>query len=157
MTRPGDTLVDLVHAIDRLDWDGVRAAFADELDLDYTSLSGGEPERLAADELVARWRALLPGFDSTQHLLGPVRERTGGEAGSAEVEAHVRAYHRVDEVTDPGPLWIVAGNYVVTLARSGAGWRIAGLTLQTYYQDGNLDLPATATDRASAGQGRRTP
>lgn len=143
MTRPGDTLVTLVHAVDRLDWAGVRAAFADELALDYTSLSGGEPERLAAEELVGRWQALLPGFDTTQHLLGPVLERAAGDA-EAHLEAHVRAYHRVDST-----VWMVAGNYVATAARSGDAWRITALTLETYYQEGDLDLPATATERAS--------
>lgn len=147
MTGPGDTLVGLVHAIDRLDWDGVRAAFADQLSLDYTSLFGGEAERLPADDLVARWQGLLPGFDSTQHLLGPVRERTN--AGEAAVEAHVRAYHRIDGA-DPstGVVWMVAGHYVVALVRQDGGWRISSLTLETHYQDGDLGLPDAAAERA---------
>jgi hypothetical protein len=132
-------LVRLVHAIDRLDWAGVRAELADELETDYTSLFGGEPARQTGDELVAQWRGLLPGFTATQHLLGPVL--TDGD----RVEAHVRAYHRVEDRE-----WLVAGHYVARLA----GGRIAALTLQTYYQDGDLDLPAVATERASGGPHR---
>jgi hypothetical protein len=37
----------------------VRAGLADEVDTDYTSLFGGEAERLSADALVQRWRGLL--------------------------------------------------------------------------------------------------
>ena len=132
-------LVDLVHAVDRLDWDGVRAAFADKLVLDYTSLFGGEAEELAADELVERWQALLPGFEATQHLLGPV---LGTDAGC---EAHVRAEHRIGS-----DVWLVAGHYVAELTDG----RISSLTLQTFFQDGVLDLPAKATERVEAGTTR---
>jgi hypothetical protein len=138
-----DVLVELVHAIDRLDWTGVRAAFADRLALDYTSLFGGEPEKLAADELVERWRGLLPGFEATQHLLGPVLV-----VGSV-VEAHVRAYHRIADA-EGGPLWRVVGHYVAGLD----GGRISSLRLDTFFQDGNLDLAAAAQARIAAGQAR---
>jgi hypothetical protein len=142
MTGPGDTLVALVHAVDRLDWDGVRAAFADRLALDYTSLSGGEPEDLAADELIDRWRSLLPGFEATQHLLGPVLSSDTGD--NSQAEAHVRAWHRIGDRE-----WMVAGHYVAELTRDGDERRITALRLDTYYQEGDLDLPATATQRAS--------
>jgi len=36
----------MLFAGDALDWTGVRAAFADEVEVDYTSLFGGSPERL---------------------------------------------------------------------------------------------------------------
>ncbi len=138
-----DVLVDLVHSIDRLDWTGVRAVFADRLRLDYTSLNGGEPEELAADELVARWQGLLPGFEATSHLLGPVRVH------GDRLEAHVRAEHRIAAAAG-GPLWRVAGHYVAGLT----GGRIGALELQTHYQDGNLDLPAAALARVAAGRVR---
>lgn len=139
-----DALVDLVHAVDQLDWPGVRAVFADRLELDYTSLNGGEPEDLAADDLVGRWQGLLPGFEATSHLLGPVRVR------GDRVECHVRAEHRIADAAG-GPLWRVAGHYVARV--DGAG-RITALTLETHYQDGNLDLPAAALARVAAGQVR---
>ena len=135
-----DVLVDLVHAIDTLDWDGVRAVLADRLTTDYTSLFGGSPVEQTGDELVDQWRALLPGFTATQHLLGPVR------VSGSSVRAHVRACHCVDEAR-----WIVAGHYRATVTDDG---RISALVLDTYYQDGDLDLPATAQERIAAGQVR---
>jgi SnoaL-like domain len=140
---PADVLVDLVHAIDALDWAGVRAVLADELTTDYTSLFGGSPVEQTGDELVAQWQALLPGFTATQHLLGPVR------VSGSSARAHVRAAHCVD-----GARWIVAGHYRATLTGDG---RISALVLDTYYQDGDRDLPATAQQRIEAGRVRTGP
>ena len=135
-----DVLVDLVHAIDTLDWDGVRSVLADRLTTDYSSLFGGSPVEQSGDELVEQWRALLPGFTATQHLLGPVR------VSGSSARAHVRACHCVGEAR-----WIVAGHYRATITDDG---RISALVLDTYYQDGDLDLPAAAQDRIAAGQVR---
>lgn len=103
----GGVLVRLVHSVDRLDWRGARETFADELTVDYTSLSGGEVERLPADDLLSRWRELLPGFDATQHLLGPVRVTAG--ADEARVDAHVRGYHHL-----AGPTGVQCGSSPAT-------------------------------------------
>ncbi|HLU54738.1 MAG TPA: nuclear transport factor 2 family protein [Pseudonocardia sp.] len=138
---PAAVLTRLLHAIDDLDWDGVRACLADQVRTDYTELFGGEPETLPADDLVERWKGLVPGFDATQHMTGPclVEERDGGLV----VQTHVRAYHRLgDEV------WGVHGHYVVPLERTDAGWRIAGITLRMFYQEGDKDLPGRAAERA---------
>jgi hypothetical protein len=75
-----DDIVRFFAAVDDRDWDVVRAGLADELDTDYTSLFGGEPEHLAADALVERWRGMLPGFDATQHFLGPIVVDPDGSA-----------------------------------------------------------------------------
>ena len=65
-------VVALFHAIDDLDWAAVMASLTGEVAIDYTSLWGGQPDRLDAEQLVSAWRELLPGFDATQHLLGPI-------------------------------------------------------------------------------------
>jgi hypothetical protein len=83
-----DVLPRMLHAIDALDWPAVRAAFAEQVRVDYTSLSGGEPETLPADDLVARWQGLLPGFDATQHMTGPVV--LTDDDGDVRADTHVR-------------------------------------------------------------------
>jgi hypothetical protein len=139
---PAAVLTRLLHAIDDLDWDGVRACLADEVRTDYSELFGGEPETLPADELVARWKGLVPGFDATQHMTGPclVGERDGGLLA----QTHVRAYHRLGD-----DVWGVHGHYVVPLERTAAGWRIGGITLRMFYQEGDTGLPAKAAERAT--------
>ena len=46
-------------AADERDWETLVSCYTEEPHLDYTSLSGGEPERVAARRLVLeRWRPL---------------------------------------------------------------------------------------------------
>jgi hypothetical protein len=137
-----DVLPRLLYAIDVLDWPGVRAAFADEVRVDYTSLSGGEAETLPADDLIARWQGLLPGFDATQHMIGPV-VLTGDGGPGLRADAHVRGYHHI-EGSDGGQTWAVYGHYTARLVDG----KIAELTLVVFYQEGDLGLPAVATERA---------
>jgi hypothetical protein len=138
-----DDVVRFFHAIDDRAWPAVRAGLTDEVSSDYTSLFGGTPERLAADTLVTRWQGLLPGFDGTQHLLGPlVIEETGDDA---TVACNVRAYHHL-----AGSTWLVAGRYSLTLRRLGETWRVAGIVLHTTYEQGDRALTDQATARAAA-------
>ena len=143
-----DVLTRLLHAVDALDWDTVRGALADELLVDYTSLSGGEPETLTAGDLVGRWQDLLPGFDATQHLTGPVLV-TQDTGPGVRADTHVIGYHHI---TDPGEggTWAVHGHYTARLV-DGV---ITELTLTVFYQDGRLDLPDVATRRVADGQRR---
>jgi hypothetical protein len=116
----------MLHAVDDLDWETVRSSFTTEVEIDYTSLWGGEPETLTADQLIDRWRQLLPGFDATQHLIGPVAVTEADEL-TASCTMNVRGYHRVGDAT-----WMVAGRYVMRLERTdGSDWRIAALTLRS--------------------------
>jgi hypothetical protein len=132
-----DVLTRLLQAVDRLDWAEVKRCLAGEVLVDYTELSGGEPETLTADDLVERWRGLLPGFDATQHMTGPVLVSHDG-GGGVRADAHVRGYHRLGAET-----WAVHGHYVARLLDG----KIAELTLQVFYQEGNLSLPEEATKR----------
>jgi SnoaL-like domain len=134
-----DVLTRLLHAVDRLDWVEVRHCLAGDVRVDYTELSGGEPETLAADDLVERWRGLLPGFDATQHMTGPVLVSQDGGPG-VRADTHVRGYHRLGPET-----WAVHGHYV---ARFVDG-KVAELTLQVFYQEGQLGLPEEARKRVA--------
>jgi hypothetical protein len=131
-------LTRLLHAFDSQDWETVRASFTDEVRTDYTSLFGGEPETVAADDLVARWRPFRHGFAATQHLTGPVVETAD------RLEAHVIAHHWLDDAPG-GDTWVVHGHYVARVV----GGQIAELTLGTFRQTGNRDLPALAAERAA--------
>jgi hypothetical protein len=141
----------MLFSIDRLDWRGVRAEFTDDVKIDYTSLFGGSPEQLKADVLLARWQGLVPGFDATQHLTGPivVTERNGQRATA---ETHVRGYHYIKG--EPGDVWMVAGHYVMQVERTSAGWKISGIQLDVYREEGNRNLVSLAMERAKQGGGR---
>jgi len=153
-TDISDCVTTMLHAVDVLDWIGVRAAFADHVTVDYTSLFGGEPAFLPTDELISSWRGLLPGFDATQHLIGPVVSSVSGD--NAKAETGVRGYHRLAG-EKCGDMWMVAGHYAFDLRREFETWRITAMTLIAYYQEGNLELPRVAKARVEAGHSRTVP
>ena len=137
-----DVLTLMLHAVDRKDWHGVRDAFADEIYVDYSSLFDARPGRIEADQQVAAWRAFLEAFDATQHLTGPiVVSFSNGDAAAART--HVRAFHWMKGAPG-GDIWVVAGHYDVRLAIVRGAWKITAITLTTFYQDGNLDIPQIA-------------
>jgi hypothetical protein len=45
---------------------------------------------------------------------------------------------------------MVSGHYTVRLVLTGEAWKIAGMTLQVLYQEGNAAIPDRARARASA-------
>jgi SnoaL-like domain len=153
VNSPTDAVTVMLHAVDELDWATVRACFADEVATDYTSLWGGEPERLSGDDIVGWWEQLAPGYDATQHLTGPllVTEETDDRVACT---TKVRAYHHV--VEDAGrSTWIVAGRYVIELESGPDGWRIGAITLRLEYEDGDRRLVDVAKARCAAGHGGR--
>ena len=128
-----EVLTRMLHAIDRLDWTVARAAFADVVATDYTSLWGGEPERLHADELISRWQDFTATLAATQHQTGPI------VASDGHAETHVTAYHWLPN----GDVWTVHGHYIAGIADG----TIAELTLQTFYAGGHDALPAIPARR----------
>lgn len=150
-----DVVTRLLHAVDDLDWDTVRAVLADQVALDYTSLWGGAPQRLSGDEVVAAWQQLVPGFDATQHLTGPVVVTAAAEDG-ATCTTTVRGYHAllVDGRTE---VWMVAGRYHISLTPATSTWRVSGITLHVAYKEGSRALVEQARARVAAGTGRVRP
>jgi hypothetical protein len=136
-------ILDLFHAVDALDWERVGAVLDDRVAIDYTSLFGGEASTVTREELLLTWQALLPGFDATQHLLGPLRVVEIG--ADAVAECHVRGYHHLE-----GSVWMVAGHYRIDLRKRGETWRVSGIRLDLFYQEGESDLVARAQERALA-------
>ncbi|MCM3883489.1 nuclear transport factor 2 family protein [Frankia sp. R82] len=145
---PAAALISLLHGYDDLDWTRVRAALADEVVVDYTSVFGGRVETLGADALVRRWRAVLPGFDATQHITGPVLVSAEPGDATMHLEAQARAHHlmRGDPTSSS---WLIAGRYQLAVTPTVAGgWLITELTLHCFYEEGDRGLLALARSRA---------
>jgi hypothetical protein len=132
----------IAYHADAREWPELRRLFAQTVHVDYTSLFGGTAVAVAGDDLMMGWRAFLPGFDATQHLLGPVLVETTDDRAIART--HVRATHRIAD-----HVWVVGGRWVIVLAREGAAWRIAAMTFELAYQEGDTSLPDQARERAA--------
>jgi hypothetical protein len=148
-SNPTDVFTRMLHAIDTKNWPGVRQAFADDVDVDYSSLFGVAAARTTADELVGGWERFASAFTATQHLTGPFVVMSSGDR--VQAGTHVRAYHQMRGVSG-GEIWMVAGHYEIQLMPVGDGWKISGITLRVFYQEGNLSIPAAARDRAASSR-----
>lgn len=51
--------------VDARDWDALTALFSDPVDVDYTSLNGGEPMTVPPASLVGGWRGVLDQLEAT--------------------------------------------------------------------------------------------
>ncbi len=141
----------LAVSVDSRRWDELLDLFAPQVDVDYTSLFGGERQSLQREELIANWKKLVPGFTHTTHVIGTPAIAVAGD--TAEASASVVAWHFIKEPAQEGnDVWIVGGIYSFKFAKLNGAWRIAALTLSRAWSDGNQDLPRRAGERAARSE-----
>lgn len=130
-------------AVDLARYDLAEAAFAASIQVDYSSLWGGGPERMTPAALMAAWRGLVPGFDATRHELRDVQAMLDGDRATAT--ALVDGRHWIE-----GRLWRPIGIYRWTLERQGGAWKVTSMTFALTQEIGDRSLVALATLRAKA-------
>lgn len=130
-------------------WTSVREQFADAVFVDYTSLTGGQPSLISADELVAGWTAFLPRFTSTRHTITGHQVAIHDDAATSV--SQFEAVHHLDDAAG-GDTWILAGHYEHALKRTAAGWKVTAMKMIWTSQDGNRDLPKIAMERAKSAR-----
>ncbi len=136
-----------VH-VDARRWDQILDLFAPQVEVDYTSLFGGERQSLTREQLVDGWRRLLLGFTRTTHVIGSPTVVMNGT--TARGSASVVAWHFIKEPALSGKdLWLVGGCYEMTLEKVEGRWRITMLTLARAWAEGNPDLPRLAGERVA--------
>jgi fermentation-respiration switch protein FrsA (DUF1100 family) len=138
-----DTITGLLHAIDRRDWTAVRSRLADQVRTDYTSLFGGSIRIQSAAELIESWRALVPGFEATQHLTGPIVADIAGDR--ARARCAVTAIHRIGR-----DHWTPSGHYEMELVRASNAWTIGAITYHKVCVVGDETLPEKAQARVAS-------
>lgn len=120
---------DLFVGTDNKDWKRVRAVFADEVDFDVTSLAGGEPAKLPADEIVAGWQQGLKDVPFIHHQIGNMTIAVTG--GSAEVFCYGMATHH-NPAAEKKTTWFV-GSYDLGLSRIKGEWKITAFRFNAKY------------------------
>lgn len=121
-------------AVDAKDWEVCRAYFADEIYVDFTSLAGGEPERIPADNLVDAWRTNLYTDKPSFHMRTNHRISVDEDRAEVSSKAHALNILLRDRGSD---LWETWGHYVHTLERAESGWVCTGMTYSVAYAQGN--------------------
>ena len=116
---------ELFITTDLKDWTAARALFVDgEIEVDMSSLVGGGPVRMTADQLLDGFRKGLHPGKTSHHIAGNYRIRV--EADRAELWAHGYSWNRVAAFPAGSDLWETWGNYRLTCRRGDAGWRLDG-------------------------------
>jgi len=127
-------------AVDAKDWDLTRGFFTDEIDVDFTSLTGGEPATIPADALIAGWRANLTETKTSLHIRGNHRIVFDGP-DAARMQSHGYAWNRMETGALPEnggePLWEVWGIYEHDFIRTEDGWRVSAMRFFATSERGN--------------------
>lgn len=138
-----ETILKYAWGIDSRSWDLFRSIFADELEMDFSSFSGTPAAKMTAEQWVEGCKALLPGFDATQHVLSNFMIDVDGETATAVV--YMKAEHFIGD-----DFHTLGGHYTHRLKRHGIGWLIHETTLTVTWQRGNFDVYDQARQRATA-------
>lgn len=145
-------IADAVNSIatlaDARNWEALRSVFADEIEVDYTSLVGDEPATLRAEGLIEGWRAALSGYDATQHAVTNHLARVDGDV--ATCSTYVVAQHYLLNYKG-GDLWALGGRYDYRLLHAPEGWKVSAIKLTVLWAEGNQLLPELARRRFEEG------
>lgn len=154
-TQIEHSIIDLFAAVDAREWENVIAAMAPEVQLDYTSLAGGEPALLSRETIVTSWQSVLPGFQSTHHQVGSFNTTVNGAEATSTFEG--LALHYLPGVS-AGNTWVVVGTYEYHLVQQADGsWVTDAMTFHLREQVGNLALAQEAQQRVTNGELSATP
>lgn len=141
-------IIDAINAVgmwaDRKDFAKLRPLFADTVAMDYTSLAGGAPVTVKADDLMKGWEAGLKPF-RTQHMITGHLVTIKGD--TTEAMSNVHAIHYVPNELGTSN-WHVYGYYEHKFARTSSGWKVTSMKINKTMADGNAALSGLA---ASAG------
>ncbi len=125
---------------DQGDFASIEALYADDVQVDYTSLWGGEVQTHTPASLMTAWAGVLPGFDQTYHDIANVQVAIEGDRATAT--ADVTADHFLQDSH-----WQVSGQYEYRFVNQANEWLITHMTFTLVDEIGDRAL----VDRAAAG------
>jgi hypothetical protein len=127
---------ELFITVDQKEWAAARALFIDgSIEVDMSSLAGGGPVRMTADDLISGFRAGLHAGKASQHMATNYRVTAQGDA--AELWAHGYAWNRVAAFPPGSDLWETWGNHRLTFRRTPEGWKITAFRYFSKLTRGN--------------------
>lgn len=135
-----ETIKSLFSKVDERDWQGIKNMLADDVDYDYSSLTGIPLQKLPSNQIVGTWKDLLPGFDRTHHV---VDHFTIGQFG----KDFVAKYNGWGEHFLGDDVWKVEGTFETHVLQSGNDWKIISHKFNFEKQHGNKHLPEKAQKR----------
>ncbi len=138
-------VVELFVASDNREWDKVLDCFDEVVLLDYSSFGGPEAKKIKRVEIISSWKALLSGFDSTQHMVSNFHCEVNDD--DAECFCYGLALHYLENKSSNNVLTVV-GTYDFKLYKHFREWVITKMKFNFKYMDGNPELLDMARKRA---------
>lgn len=127
-------------AVDAKDWALARSFFTDTIDVDFTSLVGGEPVTIPAEALITGWSTNLTAEKASFHLRSNHRV-TFEVDGTATMLSHGYAWNRMERGALPenggDAFWEVWGTYVHGFVETDDGWKVDAMTFTATAERGN--------------------
>ncbi|WP_276371763.1 nuclear transport factor 2 family protein [Chryseolinea sp. H1M3-3] len=130
-------VLDLFNGADERNWEKVKMAFAENVLLDYSSLSGNPASVQPSVQIIDAWKSFLPGFDRTHHQLSDFTIQDND--GHATATFKGKADHFIGNDS-----WTVEGRYHADLKNLHGSWFITMLKFELEKQSGNNQLPGMA-------------
>ena len=140
------TINHLFVATDQQDWQKVEQSFAEEVVLDYSTMTGSPAAVMSPGQIVASWQGILPGFDHTHHQTGNFIIAANGNTATAF--CYGTASHYLDD--EGAKIWTVIGSYHFDLVKSEDAWKISKMKFNYKYQSGHTGLPEMAINRVKS-------
>jgi hypothetical protein len=127
---------ELFITTDLKDWEAARALLTDgAIEVDMSSLVGGGPVQLTADQLIAGFRSGLHAGKMSHHLVSNYRVEVDGDR--AQLWAHGYAWNRVSALLPGSDLWETWGNYRLSFRRVAGQWYLDGFRYYSKLTRGN--------------------
>lgn len=134
----------LFNGVDERNWEAVKRTMADSVYTDYTVL-GGDAGFKTPDEILAGWKALLPGFERTIHQVHNKAIWVASDRATATFDAIATHYLNNDQ-------WTVFVGYDTEYIKEDDAWKLARIDLSLYDQNGNTALPMEALKNVENGE-----
>jgi hypothetical protein len=143
-----DAITRVTWYADQRRWDDIPDLFADDLVLDYTSLSGGEPVTVKPEGIAGSWKSALANLDATQHLVSNHLVDLSDDGESAVATAHFVATHLLSN-PQGAPTWTLGGHYRWTLQKIENRWKNDSMTMTKAWAAGNQQIMTIAANHSS--------
>lgn len=139
-----ETMVQSVGSLaDTGNFTALEKLFADEVMMDYSSLSGEAATIKSPQTIMTEWAAVLPGFDRTRHAISNIK--TDIDGATATATADVTAGHWIDDA-----YWEVEGRYSYAFEHDAGAWAVTAMTFTLDGETGSREVFGPAMAAASA-------
>lgn len=128
---------------DQNDFASIEPLYADEIQVDYRSLWGGEVQTYTPESLMTAWAGVLPGFDQTYHEISNIHVVLADDRATAT--ADVTADHYLE-----AGFWQVTGQYEYRFVKQADQWQITHMTFNLIDEVGDRTLVSLAAERSVA-------